>query len=287
MPSSPCSTELESPMSPPPPPEPDKEEEGEKGEGERSSRAKKKKSVQKRDSVADSIRIDFKALSSVFMEGQEAAAAASPTEASRRQSEEPEDAAAAGEEEDNEEDDCRCFGEETNTSSETNSFVEATNPHLRPVNTSAIDPDCSCDVEYELRVPEEPVTVFLRADSKDSEQPPRSSAEEEHLVKNLSNLPLQMRSSEEVEFRKPMPSSSSSEAATVPPKGKEDELSVRTLANMFDFKSLSSVPLRPCSARLEDSHLFQKAAKRMSSPASVDSAASAEAAKGEPMQSDC
>ena len=39
-------------------------------------------------------------------------------------------------------------------------------------------------------------------------------------------------------------------------------LSVKTLANMFDFK-VSPIPLRPCSARLEDNHIFQRMAKQL------------------------
>ncbi len=40
----------------------------------------------------------------------------------------------------------------------------------------------------------------------------------------------------------------------------EDELSVKTLASMFDYK-VGSVPYRTCSARLEENKLFQRAKK--------------------------
>ena len=39
-------------------------------------------------------------------------------------------------------------------------------------------------------------------------------------------------------------------------------LSVKTLANMFDFKSVSHVPtFKPSAAKLEDSKIFQRAAR--------------------------
>ena len=47
------------------------------------------------------------------------------------------------------------------------------------------------------------------------------------------------------------------------PNLNSEVLSVKTLANMFDFNKVSPIPLRPCSARLEDNHIFQKMAKQL------------------------
>ena len=48
-----------------------------------------------------------------------------------------------------------------------------------------------------------------------------------------------------------------------PPSNLNSEvLSVKTLANMFDFK-VSPIPIRPCSARLEDNHIYQRMAKQL------------------------
>ena len=56
----------------------------------------------------------------------------------------------------------------------------------------------------------------------------------------------------------PAPQSSQSHLPTI----NSEVLSVKTLANMFDFK-VSPIPLRPCSARLEDNHIFQRMAKQL------------------------
>ena len=51
---------------------------------------------------------------------------------------------------------------------------------------------------------------------------------------------------------------------------RDDVLSVKTLANMFDFKVVNSIPFRPCSARLEDNHIFQRMAKQLDNDNETD-----------------
>ena len=58
---------------------------------------------------------------------------------------------------------------------------------------------------------------------------------------------------------------------TMRDRGKSEVLSVKTLANMFDFKVVtSSIPFRPCSARLEDNHIFQRMAKQLDNDNETD-----------------
>lgn len=247
---------------------------------------------------------------------------------------------------------CHCFGELTGhrCSSEPNhdvengmsegpqkptSVVEARNVGYLvpttpppPVNTSLYDPSCDCDMELELGVPEHP--VLIHEDDEDVAK----SAETDVIVQSLSNLPLQMRTTSQLdefhsqrrtsasksnlsllrnqasntvpkpiktqapnqqdstglnqnvnedstmtigpELQPPLLSKSDTSLDTQsqreqPPMGIPisqtlipDELSVKTLANMFDYKG-GSVPLRPCSARLQDNRLFQRG-KEMTSP---------------------
>jgi len=135
-------------------------------------------------------------------------------------------------------------------------FLEARNPVLMPVNSRLFDPACDCDMEVELRVP--------------------ASDDHRHtdaVVRSMSTLPLHLRTSEPRSPSSPprspprSPSAPKTMSTPVLPEedetaSKNEELSVKTLANLFDFK-VGSVPLRPCSARLEDSQLLKKA-KRLS-----------------------
>lgn len=258
-------------------------------------------------------------------------------------------------EEEFEDDDCRCFGEQlsqnyssspsssspclsskvrrlssalTSSSAATPgeaSIIEARNSSLissAPVNSKTVtlyNPNCPCDIELELGVPEDPVvleekTPDVRTDS---------------VVHNLSNLSLQMRtnsqhlvdglqtspslagpqlqqqksaqlllrqSSLDRQFLDGKPSTTSThdsdnklilnEISSSRRGRKEDELSVKTLANMFDFKNCS-VPMRPCSARLEDSHLFQKAAKNLAATTTTPANKTRNSNESETTQSDC
>lgn len=204
-----------------------------------------------------------------------------------------------------EEEDCQCFGEliQNNYSSSPSSssqvqlssslktgsgeasFIEARNSSLiasTPVNSKTVtlyNPNCPCDIELELGVPEDPIVLEEKSPNLQTDK----------VVHNLSNLSLQMRTnSQHLDGFQPSPSSAGTPAEQrrssvdrhlidKPPLDpeniildeiapqrtqKEEELSVKTLANMFDFKTCSA-PIRPCSARLEDSHLFQKAAKSL------------------------
>ena len=58
-----------------------------------------------------------------------------------------------------------------------------------PVNSvnNVIDPHCDCNVELELSVPAEPVSVSCTDDPQD--------AETDLIVQGLSQLPIQMRTS--------------------------------------------------------------------------------------------
>jgi len=168
-----------------------------------------------------------------------------------------------------------------------------------PVNSvnNVIDPHCDCNVELELSVPAEPVSVSRTDDPQD--------AETDLIVQGLSQLPIQMRTSDSLLDDLRNNSSShggsvtSSESSTTsfpttpifvlkrrssidasifttkpsnppippppphPPSNLNSEvLSVKTLANMFDFK-VSPIPIRPCSARLEDNHIYQRMAKQL------------------------
>lgn len=166
------------------------------------------------------------------------------------------------------------------------SSFEESRPYNSPVNSSvpAYNPLCDCDVELELAVPVEPVNV-----TGNHEQDDRHT---QVVVQNLSQLPLQMRTNSLLEeFRGGGPtinspttpifmlkrrSSVGGEMVTPSQQpqqqqqqpcgrkrhNKEEELSVKTLANMFDFK-VNSIPYRPCSAKLEDNKIFQKAAKQL------------------------
>lgn len=182
-------------------------------------------------------------------------------------------------------DDCGCF-EQLNL--QISEFVP-----YSPVNSlsATIVHHCECNVELELSVPTEPVQVGDRGND---------DLQTDVIVQSLSQLPIQMRTSGLLEdFRSSSHggsvSSSVSSTASVPttpifvlkrrssvdsaflagptptppplpppppPPFKSEVLSVKTLANMFDFK-VTSIPLRPCSARLEDNHIFQRMAKQL------------------------
>ena len=151
-------------------------------------------------------------------------------------------------------------------------FVEARNcflvppqKHPLPVNTSLYNPNCRCDMEFELRVPDDPVLIDEAVPCEETEA----------VVQSMSSLPLRVRGSEEASR-----AAATQEEGSPPSPQVEglrgEELSVRTLANLYDFKKASSTPsatsasgsnaTRPCSvARLEDSRLFQKAKKLTSS----------------------
>ena len=162
----------------------------------------------------------------------------------------------------------------------------------RPVNSSRYDPSaCSCDMEVELpTVPDTPIRIIDDAPVEDGDKDRNTM---EAVVSSMSILPLQMRTSLENNKQAATPSSpkliKSSEhppvfeeesdvvkneeenvlvkvekAAT--PGGVDEGLSVHTLASMFNYKANSghhhNSNRPPCSpARLEDSHLFQKAKK--------------------------
>ena len=156
-------------------------------------------------------------------------------------------------------------------------------PHPLPVNTSLYNPNCRCDMELELRVPDDPVLI-------DESVP---SEETEAVVQSMSNLPLRVRNSEDEGSG--MSKMASKDEPLQEEGGRAEELSVKTLANMYDFKKSSATPsatapppsgtsgaTRPCSvARLEDSRLFQKAKKLTSIEAEVGDKRSAQ------KQSDC
>ena len=159
-----------------------------------------------------------------------------------------------------------------------------------PVNSvcNVIDPNCECNVELELNVPNEPVIVSQDGDDLTTNV----------IVQSLSQLPLQMRTSSSLldDFRNSQGGSVSSSVSStisvpttpifelkrrssvdaaftpskiIPPKApplpptlKAEVLSVKTLANMFDFK-VNSIPFRPCCNKLEDNHIFQRMAKQL------------------------
>ena len=158
--------------------------------------------------------------------------------------------------------------------------------HPLPVNTSLYNPNCQCDMELELRVPDDPVLIDEAVPCEETEA----------VVQSMSNLPLRVRVSEEAKAAA-LPENLTQEEEP-PPLIEElrgEELSVRTLANLYDFKKSSSTPsamsasgsnggtaARPCSvARLEDSRLFQKAKKLTSVEADVGDKKCAQ------IQSDC
>ena len=119
-----------------------------------------------------------------------------------------------------------------------------------PVNSTLYNPDCQCDMELELCVPEEAVVVSEPAGSVNSEA--------DAVVQSISNLRLQSGPND---FRR---QSSEEDYNSSPIILDRDELSVRTLANMYDFRSNPAAAPRTCSAaKLEDSQLFQKAAKKL------------------------
>ncbi len=182
--------------------------------------------------------------------------------------------------------DCQCFGEmshldassaEDPSAAEATAVVEAKNPVMQPVNSSLFDPDCDCDMELELKVPEVPVSVADTSPDQDTDS----------VVQTISNVPLQARTRlpeiiqkqivspaiSIVEHRDQQPQQQQESEQVVPPApppppssrqdetvgGTEDELSVKHLASMFDYNKIGTVPIRPCSARLEDCQLFQRA----------------------------
>lgn len=169
--------------------------------------------------------------------------------------------------------------------------------HVGPV--SAIDPTCECNVELELSVPEKPVNVGCR-DPDDLQT--------DVIVQSLSNLRTSsslledMRSSHGGSVSSSVSSTASVpttpifvlkrrssvdaaflSSAIIPPAPppmpatppscssltKSEVLSVKTLANMFDFK-VTPIPMRPCSARLEDNHIFQRMAKQLDNDNETD-----------------
>ena len=178
-------------------------------------------------------------------------------------------------------------------------FIEARNLFLAPpqhrqphnplpVNTSLYNPNCQCDMELELRVPDDPVLIDEAVPCEETEA----------VVQSMSNLPLRVRVTEEAKVAAAaLPENPTREES--PPQIEElrgEELSVKTLANLYDFKKSSSTPSamsgsgsnggtaasRPCSvARLEDSRLFQKAKKLTSVEADVGDK------KSPQKQSDC
>ena len=161
---------------------------------------------------------------------------------------------------------CQCFGEFSvgrsgNRLSRSfkerlaDDLAEAKNESLiniTPVNSPPFNSSCPCDIEVELRVPEEPVRILDPAPSQETDQ----------VVQRLSNLPLQVSCAERSQksLTHPLPTEGQKKTETESEEV-EEELSVKTLASMFDFK-VGTVPLRPCSARLEDSKMFKRAKKR-------------------------
>ena len=81
--------------------------------------------------------------------------------------------------------DCNCFDQ---LSLQLNELM----PNSSPVNSvnNVIDPNCDCNVELELSVPNEPVSVSRGTEPED--------AETEMIVQSLSQLPIQMRTSNSV-----------------------------------------------------------------------------------------
>ncbi len=181
--------------------------------------------------------------------------------------------------------------------------VEARNFALlsdSPVNSSVgVHPaTCRrCDLELELSVPDQPAVV---ASVEEASSFIVDDAETDAIIGGLSNVPLRLRSSyghEDRQHRQKhqeklflpegvlkqvitppiniIETTNNSVAdkkddnilTTAPPPPPlppaTEELSVKTLASMFDYK-IGSVPYRPCSATLEDCHLFQRA-KRLTS----------------------
>ena len=167
-----------------------------------------------------------------------------------------------------------------------------------PVNSvcNVIDPLCECNIELELSVPDAPVQVSachpddLQTDVivQSLAQLPIQMRTSNSLLEDLrtsgtggsvsssvsstTSVPttpifsLKRRSSVDASFLSPHPP-----PAPPPPSmpmssaglKREDVLSVKTLANMFDFKVVNSIPFRPCCARLEDNHIFQRMAKQL------------------------
>ena len=180
-----------------------------------------------------------------------------------------------------------------------------------PVNSvcNVIDPLCECNVELELSVPTEPVSVSGGPGAHPDD------LQTEVIVQSLAQLPIQMRTSNSFlgDLRSGTTGgtgggsvsssvSSTTSAPTTPifslkrrssvdasflsqqhhphpppappppsmPMKREDVLSVKTLANMFDFKVVNSIPFRPCCARLEDNHIFQRMAKQLDNESETD-----------------
>ncbi len=179
-----------------------------------------------------------------------------------------------------------------------------------PVNCHVLDPKCHCNVELELSVPLEPVSI----------QQDQDDVQTDVIVQSLSQLPIQMRTSNSLledlrssshggsvsssvsstvsvpttpifslkrrssvdsaflsqqSTAKALANQSQNQVATTKTsmlhKDKCNEvLSVKTLANMYDFKVTTPIPLRPCSARLEDNHIFQRMAKRLDGDSETD-----------------
>ena len=175
-------------------------------------------------------------------------------------------------------------------------------PADSPVNSvcHVIDPLCECNVELELSVPSEPVRVNQNDDQEtdvivqslsqlpiqmrsslldDLRGTPTSSSVSSSAMTSVPTTPifsLKRRSSvDSVQaFINKQPASL---IPTPPPQPdlvsssrKSEVLSVKTLANMFDFKVVTSIPFRPCSARLEDNRIFQRMAKQLDNDNETD-----------------
>ena len=82
--------------------------------------------------------------------------------------------------------DCNCFDQ---LSLQLNELMPGNSSPVNSVN-NVIDPNCDCNVELELSVPNEPVSVSRRNDPQD--------AETDMIVQSLSQLPIQMRTSNSV-----------------------------------------------------------------------------------------
>jgi len=167
-----------------------------------------------------------------------------------------------------------------------------------PVNSvcNVIDPHCECNVELELSVPTEPVCVSGHPDDLQTDvivqslaQLPIQMRTSNSLLEDLrtsgtggsvsssvsstTSVPttpifsLKRRSSVDASFLNPHPPPAppppSIPLSSVGLKRADEVLSVKTLANMYDFKVVNSIPFRPCCARLEDNHIFQRMAKQL------------------------
>lgn len=152
---------------------------------------------------------------------------------------------------------------------------------------TVIDPNHDCNVELELSVPTEPVTVTGIEKGDNVTDVIVQSLSQLNMRNNSSLLEDLQRSSGSSSVSSSVPTTpifslkrrssvdSAFSALKVPqapplPPVKNEVLSVKTLANMFDFKVPISIPFRPCSARLEDNHIFQRMAKQLDNDNETD-----------------